>query len=338
METKKKYVLYENTLAGMYQWAQGRMPYDKEAVYSTEIDRSDLSEEQQKLQKKNIWYAYNAINPRMYYSDLEKHVEDMIFEEVLKGHDKSISNLVFANMMATKVRVVASFDEWDDGDYRANYSTEYGERTKDAEYVEDNEEFREKLQKTKSLINSFDSNREYVYAEKVEISPYPYSCTKIKNEITKAINRVVRNKLTYCLKKDVVIIPKEYLEKGKAGIEEWREIKSSKNKSNSIENKLIRETIDAKKKFAYDCVVDVMSEIVLSDDTHDWTMPHMTIDGRYNKQRTKKLALEVLGTKDKQKIIEMPEEEILEKAKEHWKKILMKAYNKVEKLEIKHEG
>ena len=58
----------------------------------------------------------------------------------------------------------------------------------------------------------------------------------------------------------------------------------------------------------------------------------------YEKEDERKMEQEIqdkiLGTKDKQKIIEMSEQEIVDRAKEYWKQKLMDAYNEVDKLEV----
>ena len=92
--------------------------------------------------------------------------------------------------------------------------------------------------------------------------------------------------------------------------------------------------MNAKKQYAYDSVCRVMDKVISASDSYDWTIPRLMIDGKYNKQRTQKLAAKILDTKDKQKLIEMSEQEIIDKAKEYWKQKLMSAYNEVDKLEV----
>ena len=201
------------------------------------------------------------------------------------------------------------------------------------EYSDDIEEFKE-MAKHSTKSSSFSDDKERVYLEKVTVEIYQHSFENFKKEVKKEINKFVRNRLTYCLKNGKVIIPDEYLNKGEKGIEEWRDIKSSKNKSNSIENKLIKEAVNAKKQYAYDAMCRAMDKLMSAENGCSWTLPRLIIDGRWNKQRTQKLVTQILDTKNKQKLIEMSEQEIVNRAKVYWKQKLMDAYNEVDKLEV----
>ena len=146
----------------------------------------------------------------------------------------------------------------------------------------------------------------------------------------------MRNELTYCIKSDKVIVPEEYLAKGKEGIDEWRQIKQSGNKNNSIEKKMLKQVVADKKKFAYQTMWQILDKI--AGTKHDWSVPSLEVDGRYNKTRTGKLVTQILNTRYKQGLIDMSEEDIINKFKDYWKEILMEAYNNIDKMEIKKEG
>lgn len=331
-EKPKAYVLCTKTFREIKDIAINSQEYRID-LYSLEIDRSDLSEEQKKIQKKNHWYTKEGVDFRIWGAKLEELVSKKIMDAVLNKYDGNILGKTLNDIMDTEVRFIGKVSE-DKKRIRVTMDFEVGDDRNDMfEYSDDLEKFKEMAkQSTKSASYSDDGER--VYLEKVYVEIYQHSFENFKKEVKKVINKFVRNRLTYCLKSGKCIIPDEYLNKGEKGIEEWRDIKSSKNKSNSIENKLIKETVNAKKQYAYDAVCRAMDKLMSAENGCSWTLPRLIIDGRWNKQRTQKLVTQILGTKDKQKLIEMSEQEIINKTKEYWKEKLMNAYNEVDKLEV----
>lgn len=330
-EKPKAYVLCTKTLREIENIAANSQEYRIE-LYSLYIDRSELSEEQKKIQEKNHWYANEDVDFRMWGVKLDELVSKNIMGLVLNKHDGNILEDTMNQVLDTEIRFVGKVSE-EKKRVRATIDFEVGDDRSDMfEYSDDLEEFKEKAkQSTRSI--SYSDDGEVVYLEKVSAGIYQRAFENFKKDVKKEINKFVRNRLTYCLKSGKIIVPDEYLNKGEKGIEEWRDIKSSKNKSNSIENKLIKEAVNGKKRYAYNAVSRVMDKIVSADNSHNWVLPRLMVDGKWNKQRTQKLVAKILDTKDKQKLIEMSEQEIIDKAKEYWKKKLMDAYNEVDKLE-----
>ena len=143
------------------------------------------------------------------------------------------------------------------------------------------------------------------------------------------------------MKKDALIVPEEYMNKGKTGVEEWRNIKASNNKNNSIEKKLLKQALRDKKKYTIDCMGGVMLRTVFPDNgtiVRDWSLPFMEIDGRFNYSRTRKLVNTILKDKSDQDLIKMSEKEIQELFKDFWKNKLMELYNSVDKYDYDKEN
>ena len=332
-EKPKAYVLCTKTFREIENLSKNSIEY-KTTLYSYEIDRSDLSEEQRKLQNKNRWYTTVSNDFRLWDMKLDEMVKNKITNSVLNKYKNNIQEKVLNDILDTEVRFLAKVERKDKDRINVTTYEEIGdEREIRYEYRDDIKEF-EELAKKATKNASYSGDGEIVYLEKIAVDVYVHSFNELTKTITKAINKYIRNNLTYCLKNGKLIIPDEYLDKGEKGIEEWRDIKSSNNKSNSIENKLIKETVKEKKQYAYDAVCKAMDKVLSSGDSYDWTIPRLMIDGKYNKQRTQKLVTKVLGTKDKQKLIEMSEQEIVNRAKAYWKQKLMDAYNEVDKLEV----
>lgn len=330
-EKPKAYILCTKTFREIEDIAVNSQEYRID-LYSLEIDRSDLSEEQKKIQEKNHWYAMESVDFRMWGTKLDELVSKKIMDAVLSKYDGNILGKTLNDIMDIEVKFIGKASK-DKNRIRVTMDYEIEDDRNDMfEYSDDLEEFKE-MAKQSTKSSSFSDDKERVYLEKVSVGIYQHSFENFKKEVKKEINKFVRNRLTYCLKSGKCIVPDEYLNKGEKGIEEWRDIKSSKNKSNSIENKLIKETVNAKKQYAYDAVCRAMDKL-MSADNSSWTLPRLIIDGRWNKQRTQKLVTKILDTKDKQKLIEMSEQEIVNRAKAYWKQKLMDAYNEVDKLKV----
>lgn len=331
-EKPKAYVLCIKTFKELESIAANSQAYRID-LYSLSIDRSDLSEEQKKIQEKNKWYTNENVDFRIWEAKLNELVSKKIINAILDKYDGNILEKTLNDTMDTEVRFIGKVSEKNKR-IKVTMDFEVGDDRNDTfEYSDDLKEF-EKMAKQSARSVSYSGDRDVVYLEKVSAGIYQFKFENFEKEVKKEINKFVRNKLTYCLKNGKYIIPEEYIDRGEKGIEEWRDIKSSKNKSNSIENKLIKETVKAKKQYAYDSVCKVMDKVTSANSSYGWMLPRLVIDGKWNKQRIQKLATQILGTKDKQKLIEMSEQEIIDKAKEYWKQQLMNAYNKVDKLEV----
>lgn len=98
-----------------------------------------------------------------------------------------------------------------------------------------------------------------------------------------------------------------------------------------MEKKLLKQIYADKKFYQYNTMSQIVDRIASSQS---WSIPHIEVDGRFNKQRTFKLINQILGDKSKQEIMDMEEEEIVKAFKEYWKEILKKKYEEIDNMEI----
>lgn len=337
MEEKEKakvYIVCKKTLKELEQLAKGSNGW-RTTFYIHTINRGDLSDEQLKVQQRNNWYSKEDYEVRLWNGKIEEIIKKSMHNKIISGEKENIKQKMLDEIMNMEIRCTGRFFS-EDNNTRLQLSAEMGEedRNDNCIYIDDAKEFEYKTIDC-GRRTSFSPDLGVVLLEEVSFEIHTNSFSNLTEKVDKMINKVIRNDYTYCIKNGNVIIPDEYISKGEKGIEEWRDIKKSKNKNNSIEKKLLRDVVKDKKNYAYDCVYIAMDKILYkTNNNYDWTIPRLVIDGKYNKQRTAKLAMKILGTKDKQKIIDMPKETILENAKKYWKEILMDAYNNVDKMEV----
>lgn len=338
MEEKKKvYVICSRTLKELHDSVKDMDTYETLTLCEYNVDRSDMSEAQKDVQNSNHWYKERSQEFRVGETQIYDVAKKLAIKKILDGCKKDIKRSIFEELYNTDVKVIAWIVErngYDDLDTSSEFGTkdEWGNENK-YEYLNDLDEFRKKLEKVK-YKNSFSSQvGDYVLLEKLSVIVRAYKFNDIDKKIMRLVNKAVKEELTYCLKKDEVIIPQEYIDKGEEGIKEWREIKASKNKNNSIEKKILRQAVNDKKQYAFDAMRRIMATIATIDI--NWSMPFLDIDGRWNKQRTSKLINSILDSKNPQFYIDITEEEIINKFKEYWKDILTKAINNVDEVPVK---
>lgn len=340
---EKKYILGEYTFKELQDKVSSNSRYNAIELLKYHIHSQDeFDDEQKKIQNRHRWNAEESGDIKL-YGDLqdkfiEKTIEDEIFVNNLK---ENISTEVHKKMMNTKIMATALFKEYDDGKMRLSLSYEPEnciEKDK-YDYIKDDTMLMQALRLARDRSYNYNTNKdEYVYLEELTIRVYPYEFEEIDKTFTSKIKKYIRENLSYCLKKDALIVPEEYMNKGKTGLEEWRNIKSSNNKNNSIEKKLLKQTLKDKKNYAIDCMSAIMLRAVFPNGTsmgRDWSLPFIEIDGRFNYSRTRKLVNTILKDKTDQDLIKMPEEEIQKLFKDFWKDKLMELYNSVDTY--KHE-
>lgn len=327
-------VIMDTTLGELQEIAKKSTDY-RTQLYEKKIDRSDLSPEQMKLQYINKWYAEQNCDVRFWRDGLEKTVEKNVYDEVLGGCKENLEKKIYTRIMNLDAKIIGTIHDRDSNtkSVSAEINLSYEEPKQSYEYYDKLEDFEEEL-KTVKRRTSFNSDTgDIIWLEDYTISIYTNSFKDIGEDIKKLIKKTIRNKLTYCIKSGKVIIPEEYLEKGKAGIEEWRQIKSSSNKNNSMEKRILKATYREKRLFATDNMRNIFRGI--TEKHNSWKIPSLEIDGRYNQQKISALITEVFKDKSRQEFMELSEEDIMNGMKEYWKNILMDAYNAVDAIEIK---
>ena len=337
-EPKKKdkgYVIYEESIANIETKLKGLNRYDKCTLYEYIINREGLSAEQKEIQTRNRWTTEKSTSIRIFDNELYDIVKEEMYAKLFGGVKEDITKNLQKEIMDTKVTVVAYMEDYGSTQqYRRVCSAIYiGDKYKE-EYIElsnDIKEFEEALKEVKYDASWNSKDGEHVYIERFVIDVYPYAFDGATERVNKMVKKFIRNELTYCLKNDKLIVPKEYIDKGQDGIKEWREVKASGNKNNSIEKRMLREIVADKKGFLFRSMYKVMNTACKNST---WSIPCIEIDGRYNKQRTSKLINQVIDNKSQQYYIDLDEKDALDKFKEYWKNKLMDAYNEIDKLTV----
>ena len=330
-EKKKGYVLCTYTVKELKEKTAPLSSYDRYTLYEKVIDRSDLSDEQNRLQLKNKWYTTVHQDLRLSDESIYNMVERNMYEEIFNGRKEKLESNVFDKIINAEIRLVAVVENRDDGSTYTNIIFERDRQPdsyyQNLEYSTDLNELEEKLKNAKQSISYSNIDNDYVWLEKVSAGTYHYNFEDINDRINKMIRRFMRKNLTYCVKQGKIIVPDEYLAKGKEGIEEWRTLKSSNNKSNSMEKRMLKQAFADKKRLAHRNMSSVINSITKNNS---WSMPSITVDGQWNQSKIDKLVTQVAGTKDKQKFMEKTDREIFEEFKEYWKKKLMEKYNEID--------
>lgn len=149
------------------------------------------------------------------------------------------------------------------------------------------------------------------------------------------VEKILKERYTYCVKCGKNIVPDKYLEDGEAGIERWRKEKSSSNKNNSIEKQMVRKIRNQKKQCAYDKFHEVMDKLT---EKHDWTMVFLEIDGRWNRARTVKTINKFILTGGDDELLTITDEEIEKRCKSYWAYELEKAANNIKTMTFKERN
>ncbi len=325
-EKHKAFVLYKGTLKDINEISKEPGNSWEFEVYTKDIDTGNLSEEQKQKQMRDSWLRETNCSVRIHNDNLYTRAENIAYKLLEDGCRENLEEKVFDGVLNTELKAVFYYR----GKDSSGASWEFGEEDADLnfEYVEDEKEF-DKTMKGYSR-KSYRDNGD-IYLERIRYTGYTGHFDNLEERIKKQIKKFVRNNLPYCIKKGKIIVPEEYLNKGKEGINEWKELKSSNNKSNSMEKRLLRQIYADKKQYQYNTMSQIVDRIASSQS---WSMPHIEVDGRFNKQRTFKLINQILGDKSRQEIMNMEEEEVVKAFKEYWKEILKNKYEEVDKMEI----
>ena len=146
------------------------------------------------------------------------------------------------------------------------------------------------------------------------------------------VNKMLKEKYTYCVKCGKNIVPDEYLKEGAAGIQRWKSEKSSSNKQNSVEKQVLKQIKREKRKIAYSKFFDCMQEISKGGS---YDMVHMNVDGQWNKSRTDKTIRKYILTGGEDELVTISEEEIEKRCKSYWVYELEQLIEKIKKIEFK---
>lgn len=328
-----KYVICERTIKELIDLVKNNADrYGKIKLYEHKVDIGNISEEQERIQRSNRWQAEQGTDIRLYEAQLYELVQKLGYEEIIGGCKENLSQAIYDDVLKTKIRAVSWVCDRGGGLSYVSSNIEIGDQhDTNSVYSKNVKEFEEQL-KGVAYHNSFAKEGENILLERFDVSVYSYAFNEMEQHISKLIKKFIRNELTYCIKANKIIIPDEYIAKGQEGIKGWREIKSSNNKNNSMEKRMLKQVFADKKALASRSMDQIISKI--SNMPGDWSIPSITVDGRWNQTKINKLITKLADTKDRQKFIDLPEDKMIEKFKDYWKDRLMEIYKEIDELEV----
>lgn len=158
-----------------------------------------------------------------------------------------------------------------------------------------------------------------------------------ENVIKYLVNKILKEKYTYCVKMGKNIVPDDYIKLGKEGIDRWRQEKSNGNKANSIERQMLKKIKYQKKQKAFDIFNDAIVAMTNERGSRNWDLVFLSVDGRWNTgRRLRTINKYVLNVSDNE-LVTMSDEEIEKRCKSYWVAELTQAIERVKNLEIKKE-
>lgn len=333
---QKRYVLYEASIKDILQKCSDTSENVSAIdLFKYEADDRELSEYQLEKQHSNTWTTKPNIDMSLGGPELEEFIKREAQGAMLSKYRGDIAEKIRDNVYNAKLKACIRFVNRKDGKFAIDKyvktsldTKEEYEKDIDIEYSYDMDELRKKLNEVK-LDYTYHENGpdDFVYVDEITVYVYRYRAKWMKDTIDKLIKRTIKNDLVYCLKKGKSIVPDEYLDKGKSGIEEWQHIKRSANKNNSLDKQILREELRNRKEYMCACIETVTRDIV--NVNFRWDLPSLDVEGRWNKGKVRKQAMQLLEGKTDDQIMEMSNEEILNVVKGHWKKMLMDAYNNI---------
>lgn len=300
-------------------------------LFKCEIDRPNMSDEQKEIQKRGSWQAHANTDIRIGDATIYEKIVELAYDKIANGLREGLEEELYDGVMNTEIKCIVvpvKGKEYGRVDITYEFGTPKEERYT---YSEDLDELKKKLEKVKYSDNYFLKPGEHVYLENVTIRVYRYAFYEAHKDVEKMIKRFMRNEMTYCIKKDKIIVPEEYIARGKEGIAQWREMKKNSSKSNNMEKRMIKQLFRDKREAAYFYMMKVADQISIS---HNWSLPSMTVDGRWNRGKMDKLVTKLLNTKDKKAFMDMPSEDMLRKTKDYWKDKLMEAYKAIDEITL----
>lgn len=330
-----RYIVVEKTIKELEELTKSSTNrWTPERLYHKNIDLGEISEEQKTLQRNSSWRSKEDFNIRLNNNDMWEYLQKVIEEEIFNNNlREKIPDVIFDKIMNTKIVATIGFHGRDNGRVDLNLDTNIGEVYNDdyRVYVNNMREFEDKLKTVRREPFYSNGDKEsLVMLEEFNVGVYPNEFSDASDNIKRLIKKYIKNDLVYCVKKDKLIVPEEYISKGKKGINEWQETKRSGNKNNSIEKKMLKDLYREKKRTAHRILYLTTVQIVRSASPYRWDIPNLQIDGLYNSSRIDKLALEILGIKNRNDMLNVTEEDMKKKFKEYWKEEMKKACDRLD--------
>lgn len=159
-----------------------------------------------------------------------------------------------------------------------------------------------------------------------------------ENAIKYLVDKLIKEKYTYCTKMGKNIVPDDYIKLGKEGIERWKQEKRNKNKNNSIEKQTIKKIKAEKKNNAFIYFNDVIREMLNESGKHEWDKVFLSVDGRWNTGRRMNTVKKNILNMTDDELITVSDEEIKNRCKEYWKNELKEAIKRIEELDFNNNN
>ena len=335
INNKNRYLLVENTVEELIDICNNANTRWNEDYYTYDVKHEGLSVEQLTYQAEKSWDT--TVSNAMRWMDEKMYdiIGRFMYEEIANGVKENLQGKVKEDVLKSKIKTVLTIEDRAGGfhDTYIDFVYEDGaEPTEDLIY--DEAKMAEDIKQVKRRQYSYSKAQEdrFVYVEKVQASIYAYTWRDAKTHIDKLIKRFVRDNLTYCIKQNKIIVPEEYLAKGKPGLDEWRSLKASKNKNNNMEKRMLRGMIRDKKISNLSQMRRLLWNFPNGLDKNDWSIPHLSVYGNGNKAMAHKLMCQILGEKTDQELLNMTEEDVDKAYKEYWKGVLRKAIEKIDSV------
>ena len=338
INNKNRYLLVENTVEELVDICNNANTRWNEDFYTYDVAHEGLSVEQLTYQAEKSWDTTVSNTMRWVEDKMYDTIGRFMYEEIANGVKENLQAKVKEDVLKSKIKTVLVIEDRPDGFNNAyiDFIYEDGlEQTDDLIY--DEAKMAEDIKRVKRKQYSYNRDDEemFVYIEKVQASIYAYTWRDAKTLLDKLIKKFVRENLTYCIKQNKIIVPEEYLAKGKAGIEEWRGLKASKNKNNNMEKRMLRSMIREKKISNLEQMRTLVWRFPRGVETneYDWNVPNLSIYGSGNKAMCHRLMTKILGKKTDQELLNMTKEDVDKVYKEYWKGVLKKAIEQIEGVE-----
>lgn len=332
-KTRTKYVVYETTVKEIGEFSESCQQEYSETLYEQDIMREDITPEQRFIQNKapyNTTLRMSIICDTRWLYDIAKK---SLYEEISSGVKDGLKEKIKNKLLDSSVRVYLKTHVYNDY-IGGSLFVEFGCKDERDIYIEDKNIVGKNIKMIECRNSPHIPGSKNTLIEHVRVDAYVRTWRNIGEKLDAIIQKLFKNEMTYCLKKEKLIVPEEYAKKGEAGIVEWRELKSSKNKNNSMEKRILRGMLRDKKQELLNQMRRLMLRFPDGTDESNWSIPHLCIEGNGNTQYCKRLLTQILKDKTDAEILNISGEDAEKMLKDYWKKVLTKAIEQLEDVEI----
>lgn len=303
-----KYIIYQRTIQELIDDAQNNTSGD-EAVYK--YRNNTIPVDQLIKQQHMSWVTKHTVSLSAGEARLHTILREMVMQSAIEKPDTTVFYDVMTKIKKQKIIVTA---EVTDNDVKLREDFEHGVDT--LNFSQDVAAFEREIDQKVCRDNCNDIYR----IEEIKVCVPIYRFNTLDRKLEKLTKKAIKERLTYCLKNGMVIVPQEYLAKGERGIKEWQEHKRSHNANNSMEKRMLRKLLRDKKNLVHTMLKQIARLAV--EPNGDWTIPGLTVARLYNETCMKKLTSTLLKDKSEQTIIALTHDDIVDMCRDYWKRQL----------------